>query len=59
MTAGEIVTSLKDLYDADVSLALVSKVTDAIMEQVIEGQNCPLDAVYAVVYLDFIVPKVR
>ncbi|WP_000320031.1 IS256 family transposase, partial [Escherichia coli] len=43
----------------DVSPALVSKVTDAVMEQVVEWQNRPLDAVYPIVYLDCIILKVR
>ncbi|EFC3557599.1 IS256 family transposase, partial [Escherichia coli] len=43
----------------DVSPALVSKVTDAVMEQVVEWQNRPLDAVYPIVYLDCIVLKVQ
>ena len=42
-----------------VSPALISKVTDAVMEQVVEWQNRPLDAVYPIVYLDCIVLKVR
>lgn len=33
--------------------------TDAVMEQVVEWQNRPLDAVYPIVYLDCIVLKVR
>ena len=49
----------KELYDADISPALISKVTDAVMEQVVEWQNRPLDAVYPIVYLDCIVLKVR
>lgn len=59
MTTREIAAAFKELYDADVSPALVSKVTDAVMEQVTEWQNHPLDAVYPIVYLDFIVLKVR
>lgn len=52
------------LYDADVSLALISKVTDAVMELVVEWQNRLLenrllDAVYPIVYLDCVVLKVR
>ncbi|EOU7323058.1 transposase, partial [Escherichia coli] len=35
------------------------QVTDAVMEQVVEWQNRPLDAVYPIVYLDCIVLKVR
>ncbi|BEI08510.1 IS256-like element ISSoEn2 family transposase [Edwardsiella ictaluri] len=59
MTTREIAAAFKELYDADVSPALVSKVTDAVMEQVTEWQNRPLDAVYPIVYLDCIVLKVR
>ncbi|KEJ53683.1 transposase, Mutator family protein [Escherichia coli 3-020-07_S3_C2] len=59
MTAREIAAAFKELYDADVSPALISKVTDAVMEQVVEWQNRPLDAVYPIVYLDCIVLKVR
>lgn len=36
MTTREIATASKELYDTDVSPALVSKVTDAVMEQVTE-----------------------
>lgn len=59
MPTREIATAFKELYDAGVSPALVSKVIDAVMEQVTEWQNRPLDAVYPIVYLDCIVLKVR
>ena len=42
-----------------VSPTLVSKVTDAVMEQVVEWQNRPLDEIYPIVFIDFIVMKVR
>lgn len=59
MTTSEIAAAFKELYDADVSPALISKVTDTVMEQIVEWQNRPLDAVYPIVYLDCIVLKVR
>ncbi|WP_411569896.1 IS256 family transposase, partial [Pectobacterium cacticida] len=59
MTTREIVATFKELYDADVSPSLISKVTDAVMEQVVEWQNRPLDSLYPIVYLDCIVLKVR
>jgi len=59
MTTREIVASFKEMYDADVSPTLISKVTNAVIEQVIEWQSRPLDAVYPIVYLDCIVVKVR
>ncbi|ECD6344613.1 IS256 family transposase [Salmonella enterica subsp. enterica serovar Newport] len=59
MTTREIVATFKEMYDADVSPALISKVTDAGKEQVAEWQNCQLDALYPIVYMDCIVVKVR
>ena len=59
VTTREIVTTFKEMYWADVSPALISKVTDAVIEQVIEWQSRPLDAVYPIVYLDCIVVKIR
>ena len=34
------------MYDADVSASLISKVTDAVIEQVTEWQNRTLDSLY-------------
>ena len=59
MTTREIVTTFKEMYGADVSASLISKVTDAVIEQVIEWQSRPLDSVYPIVYLDCIVVKIR
>lgn len=59
MTTREIVTTFKEMYDADVSPTLISKVTDAVKEQVSEWQNRQLDALYPIVYMDCIVVKVR
>ncbi|EAV3689564.1 IS256 family transposase [Salmonella enterica] len=59
MTTREIVATFKEMYDADVSPALISKVTDAVKEQVAEWQNRQLDALYPIVYMDCIVVKVR
>ncbi|MEQ1928900.1 transposase, partial [Escherichia albertii] len=39
MTTREIAAAFKEMYDADVSPTLISKVTDAVMEQVTEWQN--------------------
>jgi transposase-like protein len=59
LTTREIVDSFKELYDADVSPTLISKVTDRVLDQVVEWQHRPLDAIYPVVYLDCIVLKIR
>lgn len=59
MPSREIAAAFKEQYESDVSPALISKVTDAVMELVVEWQNRPLDAVYPIVYLDCIVLEVR
>lgn len=59
MSTRDIVDAFKEMYDADVSAALISKVTDRVLDTVIEWQNRPVDAVYPIVYLDCIVLKVR
>ncbi|WP_092251517.1 IS256 family transposase [Colwellia chukchiensis] len=59
MTTREIVSTFKEMYDADVSPTLISRVTDAVIAQVVEWQARPLDAVYPIVYLDCLVVKVR
>ena len=59
MTTREIVDTFKEMYDADISPTLISKVTNAVIEQVVEWQSRPLDAVYPIVYLDCIVLKIR
>ena len=59
MSTREIVAAFKEMYDADVSATLISKVTDAVIERVVEWQSRPLDEVYPIVYLDCIVVKIR
>ena len=59
MTTREIVQTFEEMYGAEVSATLISKVTDAVIEQVIEWQSRPLDAVYPIIYLDCIVVKIR
>jgi transposase-like protein len=59
MSTRDIVDAFEEMYGAEVSPALISKVTNAVMDEVIEWQARPLDAVYPVVYMDCIVIKVR
>jgi len=59
MTTREIVRTFDEMYGAACSPALISKVTDAVIDQVIDWQARPLDAVYPIVYLDCIVLKIR
>ena len=59
MTTREIQDHLQELYEAEVSPALISKVTDAVLDEVKAWQNRPLDAVYPIVYLDAVHLKIR
>ena len=59
MTTRDIVATFKEMYDAEVSASLISKVTDSVIDQVHAWQNRPLEDVYPIIYLDCIVVKIR
>lgn len=59
MTTREIVATFKEMYGAEISPTLISKVTNAVIEEVIEWQSRPLDPIYPIIYLDCIVVKIR
>ena len=59
MSTRDIVAAFDEWYGAEISPTLISRVTNAVIEQVIEWQSRPLDAIYPIVYLDCIVVKVR
>jgi putative transposase len=50
---------LEEIYEEEVSPAMISKVTDALVEQAKAWQCRPLDALYPVVYLDVLKVKIR
>ncbi len=58
-TTTEIVDTIKELYDVDISSSLVSRVTDNILDDITAWQNRPLSSIYPIVYLDCIVVKIR
>lgn len=59
MTTREIQGHLHDIYNTEVSPSLISKVTDAVLDEVTAWQNRELDPVYPIVYLDAIHLKIR
>src|SRR3712207_2196482 len=59
MTVRDIPGHLADLYGLDVSPDLVSAATDAILDEVVEWQNRPLEALYPLVLLDALRVKIR
>ena len=58
MTVREIQGHLLELYGTEVSPDLISRVTDAVLDEVREWQNRPLDAVYPVVFFDALGVKI-
>jgi putative transposase len=59
MTTGDIQAHLFDIYGTEISRDTISRITDAIVEDLIAWQNRPLDRVYPVVLIDAIVVKIR
>ena len=59
MSTRDIVSAFEEMYGAEISSGLISQVTNAVIEPVVEWQNRSLDAVYPIVYLDCIVLKIR
>jgi len=59
MSVREIRGHLEELYGIDVSPDLISAVTDAVLDEVAEWQNRPLDAVFPLVFFDAIRVKIR
>ena len=59
MTVREIQGYLEEMYGVVVSPDLISQVTDAVMEEVREWQNRPLEQLYPVVFFDALRIKIR
>ncbi len=59
MSTRDIVNAFDEWYGAEISPSLVSRVTNAVIEEIVEWQSRPLDAIYPIVYLDCIVVKIR
>ena len=59
MTVRDVRAHLEEIYDIDVSPDLISKVTDAVWDELQEWRNRPLDAMYPIVYIDALMIKIR
>jgi len=59
LSTRDIEAHLAELYGVDVGRDLISRVTDAVMDDVREWQQRPLDDVYPVLFLDALVLKIR
>ena len=59
MTTGDIEAHIRDIYGIEISDTTISRITDKILPLAKEWQQRPLEAVYAVVFLDAIHYHVR
>jgi putative transposase len=59
MSVRDILHHLEQVYGTQLSAETVSRITDAVLEEVRAWQSRPLDQAYAVVFLDAIMVKVR
>jgi putative transposase len=59
MSQRDIEETLREIYGAEVTQSLISKITDKILPEVNEWQNRPLEAIYPIVYFDGIMFKSR
>ncbi len=59
MSAREIQGHVRELYGIKVSPELISKVTDAVLDELAAWQSRPLESVYAIVYFDAVRVKIR
>ncbi len=59
LSTREIGAHLEEIYKVEVSPALISKVTDAVSDEVKAWQSRPLDSFYPILYLDALQVKIR
>jgi len=59
MTVRDIRSHLEEIYGVDVSPDLISRVTDAVWDELEEWRNRPLDPVYPILYIDALNIKIR
>ena len=59
MSCADIASTMQDIYGISASKDMITSVTDKVMPQVMEWQNRPLESIYAVVFFDGVVFKVR
>ena len=59
MSVRDIQSEMEELYGIDVSPAMISKITDKVVEAAAEWQSRELDEIYPIVYMDAMHFKVR
>jgi len=59
MSQRDIEDTIREIYGAEISQGMISRITDKILPEVNEWQNRPLDKIYPVIYFDGIVFNTR
>jgi transposase-like protein len=59
MSTRDIRAHLREMYQVEVSPDLISRVTDAVVDELAEWQSRPLDAVWPVIFVDALMVKIR
>ena len=59
MSLSDIKIQIQELYGAEISESLVSKITEDVMDDVRAWQSRPLESVYPIVFFDCLILKVR
>jgi putative transposase len=59
MTVRDIAAHLRDLYDVEIGRDTISRVTDAVLEDIAAWRSRPLERVYPIIYFDALHVKVR
>ena len=59
MSVRDIQSEMEELYGIDVSPAMISKITDKVVEAAAEWQSRELNEIYPIVYMDAMHFKVR
>jgi transposase-like protein len=59
MSVRDIESHLSELYGVEIKRDTISRVTDAVLEDVVAWRTRPLDAVYPIAYFDCLMVKVR
>ena len=59
MSNSDIEEQIREVYGFEVSTSTISRITDAITDDIVAWQNRPLEPVYLIVWMDGIVFKVR
>jgi transposase-like protein len=59
LTTGEISAHFAEIYGASVSKETISRITDRVLEEMQDWQARPLDEVYAAIFVDAVVVKIR